>query len=282
MKFLKPNSVSGEILNLLDEANERVILVSPYCKFDKWYRLVNKIKDLKNRNVALEFYVREGEIDTYEQVKNIGIEPVCIPNLHSKLYLNEKYGIITSMNLLLSSEINSLEIGYKTETPQEYNELLDFYSTYLNKKPKEIVKEVPFNWVKLLENKLSEKLDNIRIFVHKRYFNITTLSNSYTLFINNDRNINKVSITGIISCEEYEYLKSIEKKIIIKDITIEIINVENKNYDSIWGTNETPLNASNIAEIKQLEAQIIIASIIDFISKIEQNRRDCYENRKNM
>ena len=96
MKFLKPNSVSGEILNLIDEANEKVIIVSPYCKFDKWYRLVNKIKDLKNRNVTLEFYVRDGDRDTYEQVKNIGVEPTCILNLHCKLYLNEKYGIVTS------------------------------------------------------------------------------------------------------------------------------------------------------------------------------------------
>ena len=54
-----------------------------------------------------------------------------IPHLHSKLYMNEKSGIVTSMNCLLSSEINSLEIGYSTETPQEYKELLHYYQRYI-------------------------------------------------------------------------------------------------------------------------------------------------------
>ena len=55
-----------------------------------------------------------------------------IPHLHSKFYLNEKYGIVTSMNLLLSSEINSLEIGYVTETWMEYNDLSGFYYRYIH------------------------------------------------------------------------------------------------------------------------------------------------------
>ncbi len=155
MIFLKPNSVSGEIMNLLDEANEKVIIVSPYCKFDKWYKLINKIKDLKSRGIEIEFYIRDNEPKSYEQVTAIGIKPICIPNLHSKLYLNEKYCIVTSMNLLLSSEINSLEIGYKTKSEQEYNELTDFYSTYLNKSIKN--SNIDLDWIESLNSKLLEK-----------------------------------------------------------------------------------------------------------------------------
>ena len=54
MIFLKPNNVSGEIMNLLDEANDKVIIVSPYCKFEKWFKLKNKIKDLyKTKSILL-------------------------------------------------------------------------------------------------------------------------------------------------------------------------------------------------------------------------------------
>lgn len=44
MKLIKPSSVSGEIMTLIEEADEKVILVSPYCKVKKWYKLLNKIK----------------------------------------------------------------------------------------------------------------------------------------------------------------------------------------------------------------------------------------------
>ena len=36
------------------------------------------------------------------------------------------------MNLLPSPEINSLEIGYATETWTEYNDLLSFYHRYIH------------------------------------------------------------------------------------------------------------------------------------------------------
>jgi len=116
MQFLKPNSISGEIMNLFDEAQEKVVIVSPYCKFDKWYKLVKKIDSLKHRNVTIEVYIREGEKEANEQVLQVGLQPIPIANLHAKLYFNEKRAIITSMNLLLSSEINSIDVGYITET----------------------------------------------------------------------------------------------------------------------------------------------------------------------
>jgi hypothetical protein len=88
VKLIRPSEISSRILSLLDESDERVIIVSPYMKISKWYKFVNKVK--------------------------------------------ERYGIVTSMNLLLSSEINSLEIGYATETWTEYNDLLRFYHRYIH------------------------------------------------------------------------------------------------------------------------------------------------------
>lgn len=278
MIFLKPNSVSGEIMNLLDEAKEKVIIVSPYCKFDKWYRLTNKIKDLKSRGIEVEFYIRDNEPETYEQVMNIGIKPICIPNLHSKLYLNEKYGIVTSMNLLLSSEINSLELGYKTESKQEYNELTDFYSTYLNKNIKN--SNIDLDWIESLNSKLLEKFSQIRIFENEGSLQIKTSSNNYDIFIWNNNNTNKLRISGIVSGKEFEYVKSIEKSILLQDLIIELINGKNGYYDSIWATLEINLKTIDINNVQFSESEKIVNSIVDFISKVEEIKDYCYKNRK--
>lgn len=135
MEFIKPNEISGKIITLLDESSEFVIIVSPYVKISKWYKLINKIKDLKNREVELCFFVRDDEhnLATFLELDSLGVTYYKVPNLHCKFYLNESKAIMSSMNLLLSSEINSLDLGYQTETVSEYNELYDIYDLYLKR-----------------------------------------------------------------------------------------------------------------------------------------------------
>ena len=134
MKLIKPSEISARILTLLDESDERVIIVSPYMKISKWYKFVKKINELKTRRILIEIYVRDDPDNTatYRDLDQLALQYKKIPHLHSKLYLNERYGIVTSMNLLLSSEINSLEIGYATENWKEYNDLLGFYHRYIH------------------------------------------------------------------------------------------------------------------------------------------------------
>ena len=134
MKLIKPSEISARILTLLEESDERVIIVSPYMKISKWYKFMNKVNELKTRRIHIEIYVRDdpNNAATYGDLDQLALQYKKIPHLHSKLYLNERYGIVSSMNLLLSSELNSLEIGYATETWQEYNDLLGFYHRYIH------------------------------------------------------------------------------------------------------------------------------------------------------
>jgi hypothetical protein len=131
MQLIKPSMISGEIMTLIEEADEKLIIVTPYCRISKWKKLLNKFEDFKKRKVGVEFYVREGEYESASEVRAAGFDPIEVPHLHAKLYLNEKYGIVSSMNLLLSSETNSLEIAYKTTTEVEYQELVAYYKRYL-------------------------------------------------------------------------------------------------------------------------------------------------------
>ena len=295
MKFIKPNSVSGEILNLIDEANEKMVLVSPYCKFNKWYRLINKIKDLKKRNVILEFYVREGEIETNEQVRAIGIEPICIPNLHCKLYFNEKVAIISSLNLLLSSEINSLELGYMTETQKEYDEVLEFYKTYLNKSKSEKIDDSiiedkislstgidveNFDWISYLHNALSDNVGKNKIFFDDNSLTVKTKSNTYSIFIANINRKNILRISGILSSNEFDYIESIKNKLFFKSLDLELNEGGKKHYDMIYGTYTEHLKSTNLQYLRLLESKLLVEPIIEFIFKVEEIKQYCYDNRK--
>ena len=134
MKLIKPSEISARILTLLDESDERVIIVSPYMKISKWHKFVNKVNKLKTRRIPTEIYIRDDPENaaTYRDLDQLALKYKKIPHLHCKLYMNESYGIVTSMNLLLSSEINSLEIGYVTENRTEYDDLLRFYNRYIH------------------------------------------------------------------------------------------------------------------------------------------------------
>ena len=75
---------------MLDESDERVIIVSPYMKIASWYKLKNKLNDLKSREIPLEIYVRDdpGNTATYDDLDSLELVFTKIPNLHSKLYMN--------------------------------------------------------------------------------------------------------------------------------------------------------------------------------------------------
>ena len=131
MQLIKPKQISGEIMTLIEEASKQLIIISPYYNVSKWYKLLNAFDSLKNKNISIEFYVRKSEHVSISEIKNIGFIPFEIPNLHTKLYLNETYGIVSSMNLNVSSDTNSLDIAYKTESVKEYAELYKYYETYI-------------------------------------------------------------------------------------------------------------------------------------------------------
>ena len=193
MKLIKPSEISARILTLLDESDERVIIVSPYMKVSKWYKFINKVNRLKTRRIPIEIYVRDDPDNTvtYRDLDQLALEYKKIPHLHSKLYLNERYGIVTSMNLLLSSEINSLEIGYATETWTEYNDLLGFYHRYIHigepvhcdtiaGLPAADLKEIMHS----IREELKRTVKNSWLWLAENALHISTGRNNYSVSIN--------------------------------------------------------------------------------------------------
>ncbi len=118
--ILNTIEISHEIEMMIHSSYKYLIFVSPYLKITERLKakLTEKFAQLDN----CFFIHRKNElpknekdwISSFSNVHLIGIE-----NLHSKIYLNDKQCIITSMNFYEYSQINNYEIGVKIEKKRE-------------------------------------------------------------------------------------------------------------------------------------------------------------------
>lgn len=286
MKFIKPSEISGKIMTLIEESDEFVIIVSPYVKISKWYKLLKKLENLKSRNIPTCVIIREDKTNqtSYEELNNFKIEYTAIPDLHCKLYINEKQAIVSSMNLLFSSEINSLEIAYSTETDKEYQELIDFCERYLhidfnNLKTNSKEIDQSMDWRMYVGNSLSEALGStIKMNEVDNSYQINTGINNYSCFIWNEKQ-NILRLSGILSRKEFDFLYSQPKNIPhIPGIKIELIKGGNGYYDTIWGSYELPLKSRTLNILENGENMIVSKKIIDFVLEIDGFKRWASEN----
>lgn len=281
MKLIKPNLISGEILTLFDEADEKVIIVSPYCRFQKWHKLKGKLKSLKNRGIATEFYIREGEPDTFEEVHSLGISPVQVKGLHCKIYMNEKYAIVSSMNLLLSSEIASIEIAYKTENHEEYLELMEFFERNIRKNQEPNVNQQTLSKG---QNALFEKLseNKIRFWEESDLLVMKTENNNYRASIfNASQNKHALRINGILSQIEFEHSQKIVSELEkMSGLKIECIEGEGNHYHMIWGVSMESLSTENILNPVYSEMDYLANCIVKFIGEVEKIKEFVYYEKK--
>ena len=113
--FIRDWDIPSEILNLIEESEEYVVIVSPYISL--WDNLTFSLKKSIKRKVVIKWYYREGEVksNVINELEKIGVKMKGIGNLHSKLYLSEKLGIVSSMNLYEYSSKSNREIGLVTD-----------------------------------------------------------------------------------------------------------------------------------------------------------------------
>ncbi len=127
VKFLETTGVSHHLQQLIDRANETLILISPYLKIND--RLRYSLEDRNRMKLDIRIVYGKSELAP-EQVNWLrGLEFVRTSfcgNLHAKCYLNESEAIITSMNLYEYSQVNNEEMGIlvgKVHDPELYDEI---------------------------------------------------------------------------------------------------------------------------------------------------------------
>ena len=134
MKIIKPAEISAKIMTLIDDAEKELIIVSPYNNITGWKKLINRIKKAQLKGVRIAWYSRKNNVqnnNAEEVEKNLNISPILIDDLHAKIYMNEVAAIFTSMNMNKISDEKSLDLGYLTDSKNEYEEIKDFFTKHI-------------------------------------------------------------------------------------------------------------------------------------------------------
>ena len=277
MKLIKPKQISGEIMTLLDEADKEVIIISPYVKVTEWKKLENTFQKLKLRNVDVKFYFRENENKTLYEIENLGFKAVPIENLHCKVYMNENYGIVSSMNLYKYSDENSLDIAYKTDNAEDYNELRDFYDRYIKESFNNTIIDLSDFLEKLkykLNIELNSEFTNVIVDLDENRININTSNNNYWFGFERTNGNNLFWINGIITEEQYQYAIHLDDEFTKKfELEVELFDSEKTNgYNMIALEDSFDVRSSSISEVYQIDADRFLEKITKFVERTETFR----------
>ena len=122
-KFLKDSKLNSKIEELFEDAEEKIIIVSPFIKLHpriKSYLNPKKKEDKlkitilfgKNEKDISKSFSKE-EFDFFKEFPNIEIK--YDTRLHAKYYASEKASLLSSMNLYDYSQNNNIEFGILLE-----------------------------------------------------------------------------------------------------------------------------------------------------------------------
>jgi ribosomal protein L18E len=112
-EFLDTQGVSYFLKKLIDNSNDKLVLISPYLQINNQIKLA-----LADRHkFSIDIVIIYGKVTDINPADNDwfksmpGIKLMFHKDLHAKCYFNEKEAIITSMNLYMFSQQNNVEMG---------------------------------------------------------------------------------------------------------------------------------------------------------------------------
>lgn len=111
-KFLNTRKAVSEIEDLIRDADQRLILISPYLKLSKDFKELLTYRNSKDKITTIIF--GKQELNPNEMKFLQGLRFVILKynqDLHAKCYLNDDKMIITSLNLYEFSMNNNKEMG---------------------------------------------------------------------------------------------------------------------------------------------------------------------------
>lgn len=271
MKLIAPSVISGEIFKIIDEADEILVLVSPYIKITGWPKLTNRLKAVIQRGIDVKAYVRDGQknLNSIDELQQLGITPCLIPNLHAKLYFNEKGAVTTSMNLLKSSDQYSLEIGHKAETEREYEDIVGYYNKYI----------APFesnqaDFKTTLEDEIENRLRNVfpklKVYSNFKTLKVYTGSNQFEATISKQENGYFLELNTILSKNQFLIKDKLLNEYSFNDeFGVQFIEGGERNYDMVIGYLDQSISSKRISDVLNDEKNMVADLISVFINNIE-------------
>ncbi|WP_367106817.1 phospholipase D family protein [uncultured Psychrobacter sp.] len=123
-KFLNTSGTTYHLEELIKNASDRLIIISPYLKLNE--RIKELLEDRNRLKIDIRIVYGKNDLQPEEinWLKNLTfIRTSFCKNLHAKCYLNENECIITSLNLYEFSQVNNNEMGvliYRNEDSKLY------------------------------------------------------------------------------------------------------------------------------------------------------------------
>ena len=111
-EFLRTNGISTSLEKIIeDEKGGQLLLISPYLQFSDPIKDELKRQDSRKRDIRVVF--RENRLPPHESewLAATNIRTSVWERLHAKCYMNNRYALITSMNLYAYSQQNNDEMG---------------------------------------------------------------------------------------------------------------------------------------------------------------------------
>lgn len=111
-KFLNTSATNYFLEELIKDAKDRLILISPFLKLNDRMKELLADKNRLKIDVRIVYGKSELQPEEINWLKELPyIRTSFCKNLHAKCYLNEELCIITSLNLYEFSQINNNEMG---------------------------------------------------------------------------------------------------------------------------------------------------------------------------
>lgn len=111
-KFLNTSATNYYLEELIKNARERLIIISPFLKLND--RIKELLEDKNRMKIDIRIVYGKSELQPEEinWLKELSfVRTSFCKNLHAKCYMNEENCIITSLNLYEFSQINNNEMG---------------------------------------------------------------------------------------------------------------------------------------------------------------------------
>jgi phosphatidylserine/phosphatidylglycerophosphate/cardiolipin synthase-like enzyme len=111
-KFLNTSAINYFLEELIKNAKDRLILISPFLKLND--RIKELLEDKNRLKIDVRIVYGKSELQPNEinWLKSLTyVRTSYCKNLHAKCYLNEEVCIISSLNLYEFSQINNNEMG---------------------------------------------------------------------------------------------------------------------------------------------------------------------------
>ena len=114
MVVIPPQKIGNGIRYIIENAQTKCIVISPYLEILEWKEMLDAIKNAVDRNVIIELYIRNRHNYFNKSVSmliDMGVNVFVVKNLHAKVYMNERNAIISSLNFVYYSYKHSHELG---------------------------------------------------------------------------------------------------------------------------------------------------------------------------